>query len=124
MELHAIYAPDEMNEKIFNGKVMELKGRQLVANRGQGSQQIPIRACDRTGQRILGREAPSSTTTPPPPRSTRSTSPAPATPAPVIPKTAPATPAAKARASSMPAVATQVLDDQDELLQGVLEVHD
>lgn len=38
-----------MNEKIFQGKVMEIKGRQLVMSRGQGSTKTEVRADDPPG---------------------------------------------------------------------------
>ena len=90
-ELQQIYQPVEMNEKIFMGKVMELKGRSLVMSRGQGSLQLEIRADQPRGKALLGEETTTGTTGYP--RRSQSTTMAPTTP------TAPATPTRSTRAT-------------------------
>ena len=52
-ELQMVYQASEVNEKIFQGKVMEIKGRQLVMSRGQGSVKTEIRADDPRAEALL-----------------------------------------------------------------------
>lgn len=86
-ELQQIYQPTEMNEKIFQGKVLEIKGRSLVMSRGQGSLQAHIRADQPRGRDLLGETT------------SRSTSPTPS----FAPSPAPkALAKAKARAATVP----------------------
>jgi hypothetical protein len=86
-ELQQIYQPTEMNEKIFQGKVLEIKGRSLVMSRGQGSLQVHIRADQPRGRDLLGETT------------SRSTSPTPS----FAPSPAPkALAKAKARAATVP----------------------
>jgi len=81
-ELQQVYQPVEMNEKIFMGKVMEIKGRSLVMQRGQGSLQVEIRADQPRGRNLLGEAA---TTTGYPRRSQSTTTPTTPTHAPPTP---------------------------------------
>ena len=113
-ELQQIYQPTEMNEKIFQGKVLEIKGRSLVMSRGQGSLQVHIRADQPRGRDLLGEttsrtmptaayapRTPSTRTPPsaPTPTRSRSTSPSPS----FAPSPAPkALAKAKARAATVP----------------------
>ena len=48
-ELRQNFAASEMNEKIFAGKLLELRGRTLVANRGQGTTQVDVKANQNPG---------------------------------------------------------------------------
>ena len=124
-ELQQIYQPAEMNEKIFMGKVMEIKGRSLVLSRGHGSLQVQIRADQPRGRDLLGETTSRTTTTgyaartpstrtppsalPTPTRSTRSVSPAPSfAPSAASPKAAAK---AKARAASVPV--QEPIDEED-----------
>lgn len=52
-ELQVIYRADEMNEKIMKGKLMELKGRELVSNAGHGSSEYVVRANEERGKVML-----------------------------------------------------------------------
>jgi len=45
-ELAQIYDAADMNEKIMLGKIMEIKGRQLLHTRGQCSAKLDIKAND------------------------------------------------------------------------------
>ena len=53
MELQEIYQAKEMNEKIFNGKLMELKGRSLVENGGHGRTTVQVRADEKLGEALM-----------------------------------------------------------------------
>ena len=69
-ELNAIYDAAQMNETIFAGKLMEIKGRMLVAS-GTGSTVVNVRADSRLGRTLLAgepsapMETPGGTTTTP-----------------------------------------------------------
>lgn len=52
-DLQVIYRADEMNEKIMKGKLMELKGRELVSNAGPGSSEYVVRANEERGKVML-----------------------------------------------------------------------
>lgn len=112
-ELQQVYTAAEMNDKIFMGKVMEIKGRNLVTNRGQGSTSVMVKANEKLGQAMLNTPVPKAkakAAATPSMTSTRlrSTSPSPTT---TTATTVPTT-----RASSMPPtvvdlVARDELDD-------------
>ena len=53
-ELREEFNPTEMTERIFNAKLMEVKGRTLVANRGRGRMSVQIRADEELGQLMMG----------------------------------------------------------------------
>ena len=93
-ELQQVYQPVEMNEKIFMGKVMEIKGRSLVMQRGQGSLQVEIRADQPRGRNLLGEAAPTTGYQ----RRSQSTT-ATTTPMPTTPTPAPQTPTRSTRAT-------------------------
>ena len=61
-ELQMVYQASEVNEKIFQGKVMEIKGRQLVMSRGQGSVKTEIRADDPRAEALLNATGETGTT--------------------------------------------------------------
>ena len=65
-ELSAMYDASQMNDKIFTGKLMEIKGRQLVAT-GVGSTEMSIRADSRIGRAILSAETGAAMASPVPP---------------------------------------------------------
>jgi len=52
-ELRLNFAASEMNEKIFAGKLLELRGRTLVASRGHGTTQVDVKANQNRGQALL-----------------------------------------------------------------------
>ena len=52
-ELRMSFAPSEMNEKIFAGKLLELRGRTLVASRGHGTTQVHVKANENRGKALL-----------------------------------------------------------------------
>lgn len=106
-ELQLIYTAAEMNDKIFLGKLMEIKGRALVTTGGQGSAQVMVKANERLGQTMLGAPTPKATTkaaTTPPTR-LRSTSPM---PSPITRTTTPP----PARANSTPPQLVNIADDE------------
>lgn len=43
-----------MTEKIFNGKLMEIKGRKLVMSGGRGRMTVQMRADERLGRWMMG----------------------------------------------------------------------
>ena len=47
------FAPTDMNEKIFQGKLMEVKGRELVNSHGAGRTTVQVRADERLGQLMM-----------------------------------------------------------------------
>ena len=53
LELAQIYDVDQMNEKIFNGKLMELRGRRLVETRGRGRTTVQVRADEKLGEALM-----------------------------------------------------------------------
>ena len=53
-ELQQEFHPAEMTERIFNAKLMEVKGRTLVANRGRGRMAVQVRANEELGQLMIG----------------------------------------------------------------------
>ena len=53
-ELREEFNPTEMTERIFNAKLMEVKGRTLVANRGRGRMSVQVRADEELGQLMMG----------------------------------------------------------------------
>ena len=136
-ELAQIYSATEMNEKIMLGKIMEIKGRQLLHTRGQCSAKLEIKANDRRGKELLEQTTggyttgPANTTgtaavetptqvppTPPPgtPRTTRSLSP--------TPSIRSVEPAAEAKAKATPkmrARSTPVPEELDEIAQQIEE---
>ena len=52
-ELRVEFAPTDMNEKIFQGKLMEVKGRELVNSHGAGRTTVQVRADERLGQLMM-----------------------------------------------------------------------
>ena len=52
-ELRVEFAPMDMNEKIFQGKLMEVKGRDLVNSHGAGRTTVQVRADERLGQLMM-----------------------------------------------------------------------
>lgn len=52
-ELRVEFAPTDMNEKIFQGKLMEVKGRDLVNSHGAGRTTVQVRADERLGQQMM-----------------------------------------------------------------------
>lgn len=131
-ELEAIYSRDNMNEKIFAGKLLELKGRQLQVTQGNASLRMDIRADERRGKLLLeqtqhtmgptttGTRTPAPTT---PTRTTRSVSPTPSfAPEQTIP---PVDPAAKAKMKSKPRAKSEPpLEQSVETLDSVDLVSD
>lgn len=65
MELEQQYPAAEMNDKILMGKILEVKGRRVVASRGQESTQVEIRANSRRGQDLIQSTMPMGPTTMP-----------------------------------------------------------
>ena len=53
MELQLVYDADQMNEKIFNGKLMELRGRQLVQKGGRGRTTVQVRADEKLAEAMM-----------------------------------------------------------------------
>lgn len=90
-ELAQIYDAADMNEKIMLGKIMEIKGRQLLHTRGQCSAKLDVKANDRRGKEMLGQETagytagPTPSTTMPGTASTGTPTPRTPTPAPTTP---------------------------------------
>ena len=138
-ELEVVYTKDNMNEKIFAGKLLELKGRQLQVTQGNASLRVDIRADERRGRLLMGQTqhttgyTTTGTRTPAPAtpsRTTRSVSPTPsfAPPESTIP---PVDPAAKAkakvknkpRAKSEPPLeeSVQTLDSVEVVSDGSME---
>ena len=126
-ELQLVYQANEMNEKIFQGKVMEIKGRQLVMTRGQGSVRTDIRVDEPRGEALL--EATVTAATTPGRRSiTRSTTTpttrrSPTTPAPETPRvTRSVSPSPSlARSTTSPAVAKAKAKSMSQPKQQVQE---
>lgn len=52
-ELRVEFAPTQMNEKIFQGKLMEVKGREMVNTHGAGRSTVQVRADERLGQAMM-----------------------------------------------------------------------
>lgn len=52
-ELQQQFSSQQMTDKIFNGKLMEVKGRRLVESGGMGRQSIQVRADERLGRAML-----------------------------------------------------------------------
>ena len=52
-ELRVEFAAMDMNEKIFQGKLMEVKGRDLVNSHGAGRTTVQVRADERLGQLMM-----------------------------------------------------------------------
>ena len=105
VELQREFTSAEMTDKIFQGKIMEVKGREIVATRGQAARETEIRANTRQGQAIVENQtmgyvipkskpkskpkaAPTTLRRP----TTRAVSPTPSTTAPGTPRTSPASP--------------------------------
>ena len=103
-ELSSIYTLDTMNEKIFLGKLMEIKGRVMVASNGGSVPNLDIRARSRTGQALLA-STPAGTV-PPPTVATPKPKAAPA------PKAA-ATPPTSVSLSPVEETVTIVVDEQE-----------
>ena len=103
-ELQLIYQANEMNEKIFQGKVLEIKGRQLVTNRGQGSLKTEIRADDPRADALLAASTTTGTmptrSTTPPATPTRSTTAPTSRRSPTTPTPMPSTPTRTTRSLS------------------------
>ena len=72
-----IYSIDNMNEKIFNGKLMEVRGRGLVQSGGAGRTTVEIKANEKLGKWLMGAQASTAET---PPGAMTSGSMAPTTP--------------------------------------------
>ena len=53
LELKEQYAPMNMNEKIFNGKLMEIRGRGLVQTGGAGRTTVEIKANEPLGKYLM-----------------------------------------------------------------------
>ena len=53
MELAQQYAKANMNEKIFNGKLMEIRGRGLVHSGGAGRTTVMVKADERLGKTLM-----------------------------------------------------------------------
>ena len=106
-ELKAQYAPANMNQKIFNGKLMELRGRGLVQTGGAGRTTVQVRADEPLGKYLMAGynmddRGMGSTTTPSTTTQTQPNAevidPAPTTPPPTP------TPKAEAKAKTAPRV--------------------
>lgn len=118
LELQAIYTAVEMNEQIFQGKVMEIKGRQVVASRGAVKPVIEVKANTAEGKEIvesqLGYPSPKTkakakakTAARPSTRTvTRSVSPTPSTAAPSTPLTM---------------TTTRIIDEHEETIEEAAE---
>lgn len=105
VELQREFTSAEMTDKIFQGKIMEVKGREIVATRGQAARETEIRANTRQGQAIVENQTMGYVTPKSKPKSkpkaapttlrrptTRAVSPTPSTTAPGTPRTSPASP--------------------------------
>ena len=55
-ELKMVYSVDNMNEKIFTGKLMEIRGRGLVQTGGAGRTTLDIKANEKMGKWLMGAE--------------------------------------------------------------------
>ena len=53
MELQETFKAHEINEKIFNGKLMEIRGRSLVETRGRGRTTVQVRADEKLGEALM-----------------------------------------------------------------------
>ena len=53
-ELQRDFEARQMTEKIFNGKLMEVKGRNLVMSGGRGRMSVQVRADERLGRWMMG----------------------------------------------------------------------
>ena len=53
MELQENFKAHEINEKIFNGKLMEIRGRSLVETRGRGRTTAQVRADEKLGEALM-----------------------------------------------------------------------
>ena len=53
MELQENFKAHEINEKIFNGKLMEIRGRSLVETRGRGRTTVQVRADEKLGEALM-----------------------------------------------------------------------
>ena len=56
LELQNDFEPRQMTEKIFNGKLMEIKGRHLVMSGGRGRMSVQVRADERLGRWMMARQ--------------------------------------------------------------------
>ena len=83
-ELREQFTAMEMNEKIFNGKLMELRGRTLVESGGYGRTTVQVRADEKLGEALMSSSACGTTRTPKK-SPKRTTSPAPRSPSPIRP---------------------------------------
>ena len=99
-ELQMVYQASEMNEKIFQGKVMEIKGRQLVMSRGQGSTKTQVRADDPRAASLLNATEGTGTTSRRSTTPTRSTTAPTSRRSPMTPTPVPATPTRETRSIS------------------------
>eukprot|EP00435_Cladocopium_sp_Y103_P016634 s3724_g4.t1 len=54
-ELQVLFNAEEVTEKIFQGKLMEIKGRNLVAT-GRGTMAVNVRADERMGKWMMGED--------------------------------------------------------------------
>eukprot|EP00435_Cladocopium_sp_Y103_P029947 s1363_g7.t1 len=61
-ELQNDFDARQMTEKIFNGKLMEIKGRNLVNSGGRGRMTVQVRADERLGRWMMGETEPEETT--------------------------------------------------------------
>lgn len=52
-ELKSLFAAPEMTEKIFNGKLMEIRGRTLVQSGGHSRTTVQVRADEKLGEAMM-----------------------------------------------------------------------
>ena len=100
LELQNDFEPRQMTEKIFNGKLMEIKGRHLVMSGGRGRMSVQVRADERLGRWMMGETEEEEKTVTKPKPMTKAKAKATSTPPPREFSPAPRTPGQGSRSSS------------------------
>ena len=100
LELQNDFEPRQMTEKIFNGKLMEIKGRHLVMSGGRGRMSVQVRADERLGRWMMGETEEEEKTVTKPKPMTKAKAKAALTPPPREFSPAPRTPGQGSRSSS------------------------
>ena len=100
LELQNDFEPRQMTEKIFNGKLMEIKGRHLVMSGGRGRMSVQVRADERLGRWMIGETEEEEKTVTKPKPMTKAKAKAALTPPPREFSPAPRTPGQESRSTS------------------------